>query len=238
MIHKTMKKETFSIIKKHAPIRFIPLFLVTSLFLGCNGISEITAFDNHDPENPVAILSSVPLPQWDTPQPGDCGCRAGETPQNNNAFVRGQDGRISCDEFRPIEARHEGNEMYADLRFNVSDDEGVSCVQFVLSPGDIENASSGDIGAVSPPAMVEGECADHVHHANEPDNAIHYKVEYDGSRRGQNPSFSYQRRALASGWRSLIGGKLFMEYWDGDGELNQATKWVYFYGPRESACTM
>ena len=219
-----------------SPIELTSLTLLICLFSGCSGISEITAFDNHDPDRPVAILSSVPLPQWDTPQPGECGCRAGERPNHNNPIIRNQDGTIPCDHFRPIESRRVSQISFADLKLNISDKEGVGCVQLVLSEGQIENTNSGDTGAADPAEFVQGECERHTHSADEPENAIHYKIEYDGTRRGQNPVFSYQRRELGPAWGSVIGGKLFMEYWDGDGERNRGTKWVYFYGPRESAC--
>ena len=144
------------------------------------------------------------------------------------------DRPVTCRDYRPINTRREGAQV-ASLRINIVDEEGVGCVEVVVSGSDnagVINADPNDAGAVRPATHGAGQCEPHDHGGHSPED-VHYRFDFDASRTFQSPLLSFYRHGdplTRSGGFDDLRAWLRVAYIDGSGNRDGAVP-VYVTGP-------
>jgi hypothetical protein len=193
----------------------------------------IRVYDNYDSASPRLISSSLVL--GENP---NCGCPDGTLPTLEGALASGVipavDRPVECRDYRPINTRREGAQV-GFLRINIFDEEGVGCVEVVVSGSShagVIDADPSDAAAVVPAAHGPGQCAAHEHEGHSPDD-VHYRFDFDASRTFQSPRLSFYRYGdplLGSGGTYDLHAWVRVSYVDGSANRKGAVP-VYVSGP-------
>lgn len=212
-------------------LRIVGVCLAT--LVGCEG--SITLYDNLDPADPRVISSEVII--GDVP---NCGCPEGTSATFAGDIVPDVDRPVVCNDFRPIRTRREGAQL-GFLKVAVEDEQGVGCVQVVVSGSDsagIASADANDPMAAEAIPHGPGQCPGHEHTGHSSSDT-HYRFEFDASRTQQAPVLSFYRYGEPLGWSggiSYLAAWVQASYSDGDGRETKTVP-VYVTGPLETwAC--